>query len=90
MKTDKEKEFFIDEYSYWYYPCKGEKGKTKDYELVFKIKTPRQETIYLLEETNQVSNVNYWNMLEEKPPGGETTLKVQDLEGLAVAVDRYS
>jgi hypothetical protein len=87
---NKEKEFLVDEYSYWYYPCKGEKGKTKQFELVFKIKTPQKETVYLLEETDEIRNTMAWNMLEQKPDTGEITFKVFELENLAAAVDRNS
>src|SRR4051812_7437763 len=51
-RKEKTEEFTIDEYSYWYAPCKGMKGRTSDFLLVIKIKTDEQNYVFLTEEKN--------------------------------------
>jgi hypothetical protein len=86
---EKEKEYFIEEYSYWYYPCKKKRGKTKEYELVLKIKSVRQEIIYVTEETDAIPN-DSWQFQDEEPGSDNTILKVEDLPTMTVAIDLHS
>jgi hypothetical protein len=85
---EKEKEFFIDEYSHWYYVSKGMRGKTKEFELVMKIKSVKNETVYVTEEVDLIPNTS-WELQDAKPDG-DIIIKAHDLAMMIVAIDIHS
>lgn len=85
---DKETEYFIDEYSHWYYVSKGVRGKTKQYELVLKIKTVKNETVFVTEEVDASPNGNW--QLQDIRPDGDIIIKANDLATMTVAIDIHS
>ena len=84
---EEETSFYIDEYSYWYYPIKSDNHQV---DLFFRIKSVRNEIVLLKEERTTLEHPEKWEMQETKTTGTEITMSLRNLEELAVQMDKYS
>lgn len=97
LLKEKQKEYFIEEFSYWYY--RKEKAKSKEYVLVLKINSvwkktelgreELKETIFLTEEIDEIPNES-WQFAEITPDTDNDILKIDDLAKLTVAIENHS